>query len=87
MAEAIVCVHYFYLRQIVVAIQGEGVEDNVCVDAGGLVGACEGRSVLVGFDKVLGLDLWDRHLEEGQGLIFPDLGKVVSLLSPVLLLR
>ena len=49
-AEAIVRVHDFYLGKVVVAVQGEGVEDNVRGDGGGLVGACERGGIFVGGD-------------------------------------
>lgn len=73
-AETVVRVHNFYFGEVAVAIEGEGVEDDVVCDGGGLVGARKRGFFLVRCDEVLRLGLGNRHFEVVEGLAFPDLG-------------
>ena len=82
-AEGVVGVHDLDLREVVVALEGEGVEDDVRVDGGGGVGPGEAAAGDVGGDARSGFGGGHGHAEELEGGVFPYLREFIGERDPV----
>jgi hypothetical protein len=82
-SEAVIRVHNLDLGQVIVAIEGESVEDDLAVDEMGLVWARKGTVSNILLDSGSSFRGRYRDLEELERFVFPDLSVSVCQCTPV----